>query len=159
VDFTRGFFHLIMVNSFFGGLIIGKIAEGDARHGLKHAAILMTAGYVACSIFILPPPVAVTGSKVNITVVNGDNLVGVPNLPLKDPLQFRVTDESGNPVNSTAVQFKILPSGTVSPSSDTSDKDGFVKVKVVLGDTPGNYFVIASANGNSTRATIIAKDS
>ena len=37
LDFSRGFFHMIMINSFFGGLIIGKISEGEARYGLKHA--------------------------------------------------------------------------------------------------------------------------
>jgi archaeal flagellar protein FlaJ len=157
VDFARGFFHLVMVNSFFGGLIIGKIAEGDARHGLKHAAILMIAGYIACSLFILPPAVAPVGQDVNLTVLNGDNLVGVPALPLKDPVTFRVTDMSGKPVNSTAVQFKILPGGTVSPGSDTSDKDGLVKVKVILGDTPGNYVLIATSGDNSGKATIVAK--
>lgn len=35
LDFRAGFFHLIIINAFFGGLIIGKITEGEAKYGLK----------------------------------------------------------------------------------------------------------------------------
>jgi hypothetical protein len=77
-------------------------------------------------------------------------------LPLKDPIQFKLTDTSGNPVNSTVVQFSILPGGKVNPASDTSNRDGIVSVKVVLGSTAGNYTVLAKANGNTGRANIVA---
>jgi flagellar protein FlaJ len=159
LDFSRGFFHLIMINSFFGGLIIGKIAEGEARFGLKHAVILMAAGYIACALFILPPPAAPAAQAFNITPLSGDGYTGIVGLPLKDAVQFRLTDPSGNPVNSTVVQFSILPNGKVNPSSDTSNNDGIVSIKVVLGSTAGNYTVLAKANGNTGRATIVAKSS
>ena len=55
IDFARGFFHMIILNSIFGGLIIGKISEGEARYGLKHVVVLVAVGYIACAIFILPP--------------------------------------------------------------------------------------------------------
>ena len=157
LDFNRGFFHLIIINSFFGGLIIGKIAEGDARHGLKHAAILMTAGYIACALFILPPPVAPPAQAINITPVSGDTYSGAAGLPLKDAIQFKLTDLSGNAVNSTAVQFSIIPEGNVSPTSDTSDQNGVVSVRPILGSASGNYTVLAKANGNTGRVMIIAK--
>ena len=159
LDFSRGFFHMIMINAFFGGLIIGKISEGDARYGLKHAVVLMAAGYIACAIFILPPPAATTGPMVNITVINGDNLSGVPGLPLKNDIVFKLTDSTGVPVNSTVVQFKILPSGSVNPASDTSDTSGQVKVRPVLGADTGTYIVTATANGVSKSVNIIAKTS
>jgi flagellar protein FlaJ len=152
VDFARGFFHLIMVNSFFGGLIIGKIAEGDARHGLKHAAIL-----IACSVFSLPPPAVGDSLKIQITPVLEGKLEGFPSIALKDTIAFKVTDMKGNPVNSTVVQFSIMPKGSVSPSSDTSDKDGIVKVKVTLGDAPGSYIAIATAKEVTARVIIVAK--
>jgi len=155
LDFARGFFHLIMINSFFGGLIIGKIAEGDARYGLKHAAVLMTAGFIACSLFILPPAAEPLAQNINITVVSGDNLNGIVGLPLKDPIEFRLTDVDGNPVNSTTVQFSIQPGGTVTPTSDTSDTNGIVRVRVVLGTDPGTYLVLAKSNGITSRVTVI----
>ena len=158
VDFARGFFHLIMINAFFGGLIIGKIAEGDARHGLKHSAILMTAGYIACALFILPPPAVVSGPSVNISLISDNNIIGVPNLPLKDPVAFKVTDAAGNPVNNTVVQFKIIPGGTVNPASDTTDKDGIARTKVVLGPDPTSYYIVATANKATGKATAIAKN-
>ena len=157
VDFARGFFHLIMVNAFFGGLIIGKIAEGDARHGLKHAAILMIAGYIACAVFILPPPTVQTNSDFTIEVISGNAQEGFPMLPLKDPIEFKLIDPAGNPVNSTVVQFSIMPGGKVNPSSDTSSDEGIVSVNVILGENSGNYVVIANANGITQRATAISK--
>jgi flagellar protein FlaJ len=157
VDFARGFFHLVMVNSFFGGLIIGKIAEGDARHGLKHAAILMTAGYIACAVFILPPPVTQATGDFTIEIISGNAQEGFPMLPLKDPIRFKLIDKEGNPVNSTVVQFSIVPGGSVNPSSDTSDNDGVVSVRVIFGENTGNYVVIANANGVTQRATAISK--
>jgi flagellar protein FlaJ len=155
--FARGFFHLIMINAFFGGLIIGKIAEGEVRHGLKHSAILMTVGYIACVLFILPAPVAPNTGDFTIQVISGNAQEGYPMLPLKDPIEFKLIDKTGNPVNSTVVQFSIIPGGTVSPASDTSDKDGIVKVKVTVGSEPGNYMISASANGITQRATAIVK--
>ncbi len=157
LDFNRGFFHLIMINSFFGGLIIGKIAEGDARHGLKHAAILMTAGYIACALFILPPPVAPPAQAITITPVSGDTYSGVAGFPLRDAIQFKLTDVSGNAVNRTVVQFSIIPGGSVNPASDTSDQNGIVSTRPTLGSTAGNYTVLAKANGNTGRVTIIAQ--
>jgi len=158
VDFARGFFHLIIINSFFGGLIIGKISEGDARYGLKHSAILMTAGYIACALFILPPPVAPPSTAVNITSLSEGSLTGVAGLPMKN-IQFRVTDLSGNPMNSTTVKFSILPDGNVTPSSAVSDNDGLVRVDAILGSSPGNYIVIATANGNTSRVNVMARGS
>ena len=55
IDFARGFFHMIILNSIFGGLIIGKISEGEARYGLKHVVASVAVGYIACALFILPP--------------------------------------------------------------------------------------------------------
>jgi archaeal flagellar protein FlaJ len=157
LDFSRGFFHLIMINSFFGGLIIGKIAEGEARFGLKHAVILMVAGYIACALFILPPPVSQATSDYTIEVVSGNAQEGIPMLPLKDPIRFKLVGKDGNAVNRTAVMFSIMPAGSVSPATDTSDNDGMVLVDVTFGDKTGNYIILASSNGVTQRATAIAK--
>ena len=106
LDFSRGFFHMIMINAFFGGLIIGKISEGDARYGLKHAVVLMIFGYIACAMFILPPP-AVTGQQnIKITPVINDIDQRITSFPLKNPVSFMVTDFKG-------LRLTVLPSSSV----------------------------------------------
>ena len=154
IDFARGFFHMIILNSIFGGLIIGKISEGEARYGLKHVVVLVVVGYIACALFILPPPVTQTGPNVNITVISGSGQVGLQNLPLKDPIVFKITDSAGNPVNSTQIQFSITPGGSVSPLTDTSDDKGLVQVNAVMGSAPGTYTIAAKANGNTVTVPI-----
>jgi len=150
--FARGFFHLIMINAFFGGLIIGKIAEGEVRHGLKHSAILMTIGYIACVVLIIPSPVAPVSADFTIQAISGNSQVGYPMVQLKDPITFKLVDKAGNPVNSTVVQFSIIPGGSVSPASDTSDKDGIIKVKVTAGSQTGTYLITASSKGVTQKA-------
>jgi flagellar protein FlaJ len=54
IDFTKSFFHLIMINAALGGIIIGKISEGSLKDGFKHTVILMAASYIICIIAILP---------------------------------------------------------------------------------------------------------
>jgi flagellar protein FlaJ len=146
IDFARGFFHMIILNSIFGGLIIGKISEGEARYGLKHVVVLVTVGYIASALFILPPPVTQIGPKINITVVSGSAQVGLPDLALKNPIVFKITDTNGKPLNGTQVQFSISPQGSVNPLTDTSDNNGLVQVKPVMGSDPGTYTVAAKAN-------------
>jgi flagellar protein FlaJ len=155
IDFNRGFFHMIMLNAFFGGLIIGKISEGEARYGLKHVVVLMVACYIAAALFILPPPATPAAQNINMTVVSGGNQVGFPLLPLKDNIVLKVTDNSGNPVNGTVVRFSILPDGSVNPASDTSDNTGIVQVRVTAGADAGNYILVATANGVSIRVPIV----
>ena len=154
LNFRLGFFHLLIINSFFGGLIIGKISEGESRYGLKHAVVLIVASYIACVAFILPvPPQAPTGSY-NVIAVSGGNQEGFPNLPLKDPLVFQVNDRQGKPVNSTTVLFSILPSGTLNPSVETTDTNGRVSVKVTIGSETGNYIIVATAGSDKGSITI-----
>ena len=156
IDFARGFFHMIILNSIFGGLIIGKISEGEARYGLKHVVVLVAVGYIACALFILPPPAEQVGPKVNIAVLSGDQQQGLPSLALTNPIVFQLTDTAGNPVNDTSVTFSIIPGGSLNPMSDTSDQNGKVSTKAVLGSDPGTYIIVAKANGVSANATAVA---
>ncbi|HUK38837.1 MAG TPA: type II secretion system F family protein [Methanomicrobiales archaeon] len=154
LNFRQGFFHLLMINSFFGGLIIGKITEGEARYGLKHAVVLMVTCLIACGIFILPVEKPVPSENLTISVVSGDGQEGLPNVPVAQPIVFQAKDKNGNPVSKLGVSFSIQPGGMVTPSSDTTDQDGFVKVKVRLGTETGSYFVLAQAEGVISRATV-----
>ena len=48
----RTFFHMSILEAFFGGLVAGKMGEGTVSAGLKHSVILLTAGYVALKFFV-----------------------------------------------------------------------------------------------------------
>lgn len=45
------FLHLAIIQGFFAGLSIGKMAEGTLNAGIKHAVILSLIGYTAMSLF------------------------------------------------------------------------------------------------------------
>jgi flagellar protein FlaJ len=158
LNFRQGFFHLLMINSFFGGLIIGKITEGEAKYGLKHAVILMVACLIACTIFILPVPKPVISQNLTISVFSGDGQEGLPETPLVNPVIFQVKDKKGNPLKDVDVSFTIQPGGKVSPLSDKTDQNGIAQVRVELGSETGSYFVLAQAEGVMTRATATANE-
>lgn len=153
LDFRRGFFHLLMINSFFGGLIIGKITEGEAKYGLKHAVILMAVCLIACTAFILPVEKTVVSQNLTISVISGDGQEGLPSIPLANPITFQVKDKLGNPLKGKDVSFTIQPGGKVTPSTDVTDENGIAMVRVTLGSDPGSYFVLAQAEGVTAKAT------
>jgi len=51
-EIRRMFFHLTVIQAFFGGLVAGKMGEGTIDAGLKHCLILMICGYVALKLFM-----------------------------------------------------------------------------------------------------------
>ena len=51
-DLERTFFHLTLIQSFFGGLVAGKMGEGTITAGLKHSLIMMILGYFALRLFL-----------------------------------------------------------------------------------------------------------
>lgn len=46
------FFHMTIIQAFFGGLVAGKMSEGTINAGLKHSLILMLCGYTALRLFL-----------------------------------------------------------------------------------------------------------
>jgi len=153
IDFTQGFFHLIMLNALFGGLIIGKISEGDSRYGLKHATILIGGCYVACVMMLLPAGAGGDVIEANVEIVSGFDQEGLVGLPLKDPIVVLVTDLEGNPLPRTTVTFGIDPGGTVEPETVKTNEEGKATVRVVLGGTEGTYAVSATVGETTARTT------
>jgi len=51
-EMRRMFFHMTLVQAFFGGLVAGKMGEGTINAGLKHCLILMICGYLALKLFL-----------------------------------------------------------------------------------------------------------
>ena len=157
LDFTGGFFHLIMVNAFFGGLIIGKISEGEARFGLKHSAILMAAGYVACVMLLIPAGQAPPPGDVTLKIISGNGQQGFPGLPLQEPVVIEVTDKEGKPKDRADVQFSVSPSGAAKPDSTKTGADGRAEARVILGIEDGPYTITATCEGVSVQLQAMAK--
>ena len=51
-EMQRIFFHMTVIQAFFGGLIAGKMGEGTIIAGLKHSLILMICGYTVLHLFL-----------------------------------------------------------------------------------------------------------
>ena len=51
-DLERTFSHLTIVQSFFGGLVAGKMGEGSISAGFKHSLAMMILGWVALRLFL-----------------------------------------------------------------------------------------------------------
>ncbi|MEM2911287.1 MAG: type II secretion system F family protein [Candidatus Bathyarchaeia archaeon] len=51
-EMKRLFFHMTVIQAFFGGLVAGKMGEGTVNAGLKHSLVLMLCGYLALKLFL-----------------------------------------------------------------------------------------------------------
>lgn len=156
IDFTQGFFHLIMLNALFGGLIIGKISEGDSRYGLKHATILVAGCYAACVLMLLPAGAGGDIINANVEIISGFDQESFAGLPLKDPIVVLVTDLEGNPLPRTTVTFGINPGGRVEPDTVKTNEKGEAAVRVTLGTAEGTYAVSATVGETTARTTAVA---
>lgn len=154
MDFSTGFFHLILINSFFGGLIIGKISEGDVRHGLKHVTILMVVSYVSCTVLFFGGSEA-SLQDVEIEIVSGAGQEGYIGLPLNENIVIKVTDPDGNPIEEAAVRLSISPGGTISEYV-TTDKEGICETEVILGDKPGVHTIGITSGKMTKKTTVLA---
>ncbi|WP_340818421.1 type II secretion system F family protein [Methanolobus sp. WCC4] len=150
IDFERGFFHMIILNALFGGLIVGLITEGEIKHGFKHSAVLIALSYIACVTLLLP---AGAGDSYIVSVVSGDGQEVFGGIPLQQPIIFNVTDPDGNPVPGTFVKMTISPDGII--TSSMTEDDGTVSVTPIPGSDAGTYIVTATAGESKGTATII----
>ncbi|MEA1870564.1 MAG: type II secretion system F family protein [Euryarchaeota archaeon] len=151
IDFKRGFFHMIMLNALFGGIIIGQITEGEMKHGLKHSAILIIACYIVCTTLMLPSPGA---AEMRIELVSGGGQEGFGGLPLSDQIVFNVTDLEGNPAPDVYVKVSISPDGSVNPRIVKTGPDGLVTVTAIPGMEEGVYVVEAVAGDAVGRVNV-----
>lgn len=151
INFQQGFFHMLCLNGFFGGIIIGQISEGEPKHGLKHAAILIIFSYLASTSLILPTADLI--NEMNVELVSGGNQeVVIGGLPVNEPLIFQVTDADGNPVGDIFVEASISPSGIVQGAA--TSENGQVSIVPVIGNEPGTYIVTVTAGNSKATGTI-----
>lgn len=150
-------FHVIIINAFFVGLIIGKMTEGSIKSGLKHTAILMISTYLIFILFLSPHPAEV--EPVIITPVSYPSQ-GFVGLPLQEPVVFKITDMNDTPKENVTVIFNIKgpgnDSGRLKDSILITNSEGIVSNKVVLGSEKGIYVVEAVAGKNKNTVEIEA---
>ncbi|MFP4655240.1 MAG: type II secretion system F family protein [Methanohalobium sp.] len=159
INFSRGFFHMIILNGFFGGLVIGMITEGEIKHGFKHSAVLLIISYLACTAFILPTG----GGGVQIEVVSGGGQTASPGVPPEKPIVFNVTDSKDKPLKGTNVDITMSPEGVI--SGNKTNESGLVAVRPIpptAGERIEGEFTINATVGsamNSTNLTVVKPDS
>ena len=78
------------------------------------------------------------GSAAGVLIVAGNNQVATPGSTLPDPLVVRVVDQEGNAVVGAAVTWVVTAgSGSVSPTTGTTDDDGRASTAWTLGAAAG----------------------
>ena len=100
---------------------------------------------------------SVTSQIGGLTLVAGDGQSGPTNGEAADPIAFVLQDQSGNPISGEVVSFSVSSgSGTVNPTSATTDSTGRVVTRLRFGPTPGAVTVQASAFGGQALAVATA---
>jgi protocatechuate 3,4-dioxygenase beta subunit len=101
------------------------------------------------------------GLPAGISAGTGTPQQATVNSRYAQPLQVRVTDASGNPVQGAAVGFSIVPGSTGAgasflggPANSITDSNGLAtSLPLLANGTPGSFEVVASADGLSGVAT------
>jgi hypothetical protein len=102
------------------------------------------------------------GLSAAISAGTGTPQQATVNSQYAQPLQARVTDANGNPVQGAAVTFSIVPGSTGAganfvgggPSTAMTDSNGIATSSPLLANsTPGTFTAVASTNGVSGVAT------
>lgn len=153
INYTQLFFHLLIINGLIGGIIVGKIAEGSAKDGLKHSVVLTVISYLAC-VFLLFPSVG--ASALTINIVSGNAQAGMVGMEIDNPIIFQVLDANGDPKSSTVLNISLTPAGKLDKSFYTTDKEGNVSVIVTLGMEEGTYEITAKYEETKAIAKVTA---
>lgn len=146
--------YLLLISGFLGGLVIGKVSEGQLKLGLKHSLVLLVITLVAWQFTVVAP---VSADNYNVTVVSYDKS-GVAGLPMKNPLAVKVTGQDGKPASGVLVSFSATGDTRFSPSSLVTDALGTAKTTVILGSSVGVVEITITAGSNSTTITVVARD-
>ncbi len=90
--------------------------------------------------------------------ISGDRQIGIINQFLKKPIMVRVVDEKGKGVESAKVLFSVFKEPLennltnkltiIQPETTYTDKDGFAKTFVKLGNGRGDYYILARYNND-----------
>ncbi len=153
VDIERSLFFLVFLNGALGGLVIGKISEGEIKFGLKHSLVLILIAMLAWNFYVIP---ASSGSQqVKITVASYQSS-GPAGLPMQEPLVVNITTLQGKEVTGATVSFVIGGGGSLNPSSSTTNEIGQVSTQVTPGDVPGLYAIVITCDASELTLVVNA---
>lgn len=126
------FFHMIIMQAIFSGLLAGQVGEGSIVAGLKHLMIMLTVGTLAFMMFIPtqqlvisveePYEVFQSGALMDLT----GTVLSTDNMPLQDA-EVRMTINSATYVTRT-------------------DNIGLFYQKIILPSTAGRYKIKIEAS-------------
>ncbi len=105
-----------------------------------------------------PPPEPLAPTVVtSLDVVSGTGQTARVNGQLSRPLIFVAKNQQGGGVANATLNFSVNPTtGTVNPTSATTDSSGRAQTVLTLGDAAGVYTVIATTFGVTQPAAITA---
>ena len=105
-----------------------------------------------------PPPEPLAPTVVtSLDVVSGTGQTARVNGQLSRPLIFVAKNQQGGGVANVTLNFSVNPTtGTVNPTSATTDSSGRAQTVLTLGDAAGVYTVIATTFGVTQPAAITA---
>jgi len=89
---------------------------------------------------------AAVGAAATLAKAGGDGQTGELNASLDEPVQAKVTDEFGNAVTGTDVNWSAT-GASVSAATVASNGSGISQVSVTLGGTAGQITITAESNG------------
>jgi Bacterial Ig-like domain (group 1) len=108
--------------------------------------LLLPLAALACGSSDLALPTDAPSAQ--LEMVQGNEQVGQPGAPLKDPLIVRVTDSAGNPLPGQPVDWAVNGGGgAVDPASSTSNAEGLAFAEWILGPEAGLNVVEAQVAG------------
>ncbi len=88
------------------------------------------------------------GSAARLTLVSGDQQVGLVGTALPEPFVVQAQDAGGQPLPGAAVDFTIIAGeGQLSNTQQLSDPNGFASTTLTLGDSAGVVRVAATSAG------------
>jgi hypothetical protein len=88
------------------------------------------------------------GQATGLLIISGNNQTGSPGAPLADSLRVRLVDQSGNGISGAVITWTAAAGGgTVSPTSSTTDANGFAATLWTLGNGRGPVTVTVAGGG------------
>ena len=106
------------------------------RHGMEARVLDPNTGASLASVGF--DATAVAGPPASVSLIGGNGQLAHPGSVLPVPLQARVTDAFGNPVEAAALTFVANPAdGSVMPASAYTDGTGSATVTWTLGSAIG----------------------
>jgi adhesin/invasin len=135
-------------------------AAGTYQFGVTNAAtetVTVTVTVDGVTLADQPTVAFVPGAATEMVIVSGNNQTGPKSEALADPLQVRISDASGHPVEGVQVTWTAgEASGAASPQTSLSSAEGLATTVWTLGTRTGDQTLAATAVGVDDPVTFSA---